>query len=114
MSSFGIASCGDVTIPNGSAASPAIKWREQYEDALDITIFVPSALNGLAGLKIQVTPDPDAAAPVWYDLNSATLPAAGLAQTFSIVAKGFRIFSTANATADTTFKIQKRFPMYGD
>lgn len=107
MCNFGIVDLVDIVFANGASVSNIIKAREQYESAKDITIFNPSNLNGLTTLKVQVTPNPDAAVPDWYDLD--TLGAVSTAKTLAIVAKGFRLSSATPASADTVFQAEARF-----
>ena len=109
--------CADITIANGTAASAWVKARETYDDADFIALFGPSALDAHT-FVIELTDDPDAAAPNTYVWNNSSSdigpPAAGKATQFPTpVARGFRIKDqTGNVVADRTWKMQKSYSAY--
>lgn len=109
-----LASCPDVTIPNGTAVSNIIKAREVYEDSDAFSLFAPSALD-VHTYVIEVTPDISAAVPVWVVLNDGvsdvTPPAANKASVYPAPAfEAFRIKDqTGNVAADRTWKMRKLF-----
>lgn len=63
---------GILTIANGAQASTVFKWREVHEGAVAIILYARNATDGVLTYKIQVTDDPDAQAPTWYDLEDST------------------------------------------
>lgn len=96
-----------ITIPNTGTDSNVLKAREAYEDALFIVLYAPAALDATT-FTIQVTADPEAAAPVWVTLQQGTTPAdanpplAGKARAYGELpgCMGFRIHSSGAVAAD--------------
>lgn len=103
-----------ITILNGAANSNVLKAREVYEDALFIILYAPAALDAFT-FTIEVTADPEAAAPVFVTLQQGTTPAdaapplAGKARAYGEIpaAMGFRIHSSSNVAADRVWLASK-------
>lgn len=108
--------CMPLTIPNGSANSNVLKAREQYADAEELMLYAPAALDVLT-FTIEVTDDPDAAAPVFRTLQSGSPladvppPAAGKAISFAGLssAMGIRIHASGNVAADRVWAVSKQY-----
>lgn len=107
--SYTIVAGDTLDIADTGTTSTVLKSREGYDGAYDITLFAPS--NATAG-KLQVSDDPDAASPAWFDLKevigAGTLqnvasPPASSARTYRIVAKGLRLV-TAAVTLAASYK----------
>lgn len=106
----------DLTIPNTASVSNVLKAREAYEDAEELTLYAPAAL-GAATYTIEVTDDPDVAAPVWRTFQEGTTPAdaapplAAKARAYAALAAtmGVRIKSSIAEVADRTWKVSKQY-----
>jgi hypothetical protein len=96
-----------ITILNGAINSNVLKAREAYEDALFIVLYAPAVLDAFT-FTIEVTADPEVAAPVFVTLQQGTTPAdaapplAVKARAYGEIpgAMGFRIHSSAAVAAD--------------
>lgn len=106
----------DITIPNAGTVSPVVKAREQYSDAESIMLHSPSTLDA-ATFTIEVTDDPEVAAPVYETLEDdagtdVTLPAVSRARRYSqelTGSKGFRLKSSVAVAADRIWKASKQW-----
>lgn len=112
---YSIVDCPDIVVAAAATDSPVVKAREVYNDADFILLFAPT---GAEASTLQVTDDPDAAAPTYYDYTGDTDaalvgPAAAKAKMFKIPAFGFRIHFAAGVAAERTFKMQKVIQLGG-
>ena len=105
----------DIKILNGQQNSNVLSYKD-WQDAIAIGLYAPLVITDAHTFLIQVTDDPDAAAPVWRTLQigdpatDAVPPAAGKARMyFEIPLSGaFRLRdNTAVTTADTTWAASK-------
>lgn len=105
-----ITDCPDITILNGQTDSNIVPADLVYDDAELILLLGPV---GAPATIIQVTDDPMAASPTFYNLQDSSLadlagPAATEAIVVQIPAKGFRLHAATPVGADVVFKMQKR------
>lgn len=106
----------DLTILNTASVSNVLKAREAYEDAEELMLYAPAAL-GAATYTIEVTDDPDAAAPVFRTYQQGDTPTdvappvAGKARTYVGLASamGIRLKSSIAEVADRVWKVSKQF-----
>ncbi len=112
-----VVKCQPITIPNAGTVSPVVRAREVYGDADEITLLAPAALDAFT-FSIDVTDDPDAAAPVYRTAqrkDTATdeaPPLATKADRYSVTSlgAGFRLKSSAAVAADRTWAMVKHVP----
>lgn len=105
--------CPDVKIPSGSAVSNTVLSKKVYDDAYQIMLVSPAALDAGHAYVLEVAADPDN--PVWvpvFDQKLAAnlaLPAVSLAQVYSDPCwPAFRIHdTTGNVAADRIWKMAK-------
>lgn len=120
MSTLAVARIGKITIPNGTAVSNVIKARECYEDAEEILLEGPAALDAHTYV-LEVTDDADAifGATVWRAFQSGS-PAADVAPPAAaksiayasglLSADAFRIRDTSgNVAADRIWIATKQY-----
>lgn len=113
---------GVFKITNGQTISNVVKANEVFEDAVGITLFGRNVTDGVLTYKIQVSPDMDAAAPVFYDLEDAAAAViaapniTGKARYYTPslnnwwgAAAGARIVSSAVTTGDRFWDATKQF-----
>jgi len=117
MSTLAVAKIGALTILNTGTTSNVFKAREVYEDAEEIQLDAPAALDALT-FTIEVTNDPDAAAPVFTTLQDGSPPAdvnppaAGKSRSYAsglLGAGGFRIKASGAVAADRIFNATKQY-----
>jgi hypothetical protein len=107
-----------LVLKNGETVGSTILRFESFEDAEVIDIYGPASINAATGIKLQVTDDPNAAVPVWYDYTtdgSTAFPMPGLSKSRSLVGfafRGMRLAATGAPNADTTFPLTKKYRLY--
>lgn len=112
---------GVLKIVNGQVNGVPIKANEVFEDAVSAIIYARNATDGVLTYKIQVSPDMDAAAPVWYDLETAAAAVVaapnvtGKARHYTPsldnwwgAAAGMRLVASAVTTADRFWEVTKQ------
>lgn len=113
---------GVLKIVNGQTLGVPIKANEVFEDAISIILYGRNVTDGVLTYKIQVCPDMDAAAPSWFDLETAAAAVVaapnitGKARHYTPsldnwfgAAAGVRIVSSAVTTADRFWEMTKQF-----
>jgi len=105
-----------LTILSGQVNSNVLKANEAYEDALFLVLYAPAALDAFT-FTIEVTHNPDAAAPVFVTLQQGTTPADAVAPAAAKAraygelpgCAGFRIHSSAAVAADRIWQVTKSY-----
>jgi|SRR6266496_1259191 len=119
MATLAVAKCPALTIPNTGTTSNVWKAREVYDDAEEICLHAPAALDALT-FTIEVTDDPDVQTPVWRTLQDGSPPAdvapsaAGKSRAYStglISAGGVRLKASGAVAADRTWAATKQYRM---
>lgn len=113
---------GVLKIVNGQTNGVPIKANEVFEDAVSVILYGRNVTDGALTYKIQVSPDMDAAAPSWFDLETAAAVVVaapnvtGKARHYTPSldnwfgsAAGVRIVSSGVVTADRIWEITKQW-----
>jgi len=117
MACLAVARLKPLTVPNGTNVSNVWLAREVYDDAEEVMLYGPAALDALT-FTIEVSFNPEAAAPTWVTLQDGspaadvTAPAATKARSYAsglISAVGVRIKASGNVAADRVFDASKQY-----
>ncbi|SRR6266576_6267207 len=119
MATLATVRVADLKIPNAGTISNVFLSRECYDDAEELELHAPAALDALT-FTIEVSDAPEAAAPVWRTLQDGSPPAdvspplAGKSRSYTtglLSAVGLRLKASAPVAADRIWAVTKQYRM---